>query len=939
MASVARALRTRFTLPVLLFCAGLSVSCSNEPSGATPTSPTADSAMTQGNTAQLQHIESMRSAYVAARKISIWLPPSYHNSKQSFPVLYMHDGQNVFDPATSYTGIDWGVDEAITKLSADGEIPEAIVVGIWNTEARWREYMPRAIYDQLPQEIQQAAATDYGGAPLSDDYLRFIVEELKPYIDQHYRTLSDATHTSIMGSSMGGLISFYALTEYPEVFGRAGALSTHWPLVIPPEGEGPGEERVAVVRDIYRDYLQQHLPYSGSHRVYFDHGSEHIDAYYAPYQAEINGLLKGLGWQEENDWHSQSFPGATHNEAAWRERIEIPLKFLFGAGSERTVSAGSAEPLNNPRRPIEDEVMYFVMPDRFADGDASNNTGGLTGGADDHGYDPTHKGYFHGGDFKGVLQQLDYLQELGVSALWLTPIFKNKPVQGDPPYRSAGYHGYWITDFTQVDPHLGSNADFKALVDAAHQRGMKVIMDIVTNHTADVIQYRDCNGEKSDYLYRSMADYPYQKRCGKNGADINPGFLGDDEVHQTTENFARLVDLDYAYQPWIPEGEETVKVPGWLNDPRYYHNRGNSLWEGESNQYGDFAGLDDLYTENPRVLEGMIEIYRQWIREFKVDGFRIDTAKHVNDSFWRGFIPAMQRQANALGLKDFYIFGEVYGFEPNFLGRYTREAAFPAVLDFALQSAIRQVISQQKAPSVLAQLFAQDHEYQGDPRGALILPTFLGNHDMGRFGYALREDLGADTDAEELLQRDELAHALLFFSRGVPVIYYGDEQGFTGIGNDQEARQDMFPSQVPSYNNTPSIGTSRSTAEENFDRAHPLFQAFSRMAQLYHSEPGLRRGQQQVVYAADKPGLLILRRSEAATSTAPGSSYLVVINTAEKTQTLNLDQAELAGDWQPLLCSVAGEVAEEERLSTQNGQIQLKMPALSYGVYRSSGSH
>ena len=155
---------------------------------------------------------------------------------------------------------------------------------------------------------------------------------------------------------------------------------------------------------------------------------------------------------------------------------------------------GAAAPDYRARLP-QDEVIYFLLPDRFENGDPSNDRGGLTGDRLTTGFDPTSKGFYHGGDLKGLISRLGYIQGLGATAVWVTPIFKNKAVQGPPGHESAGYHGYWITDFTQVDPHFGTNADFKALVDAAHARGMKFYMDIVVNHTADVIQLDECNGQ------------------------------------------------------------------------------------------------------------------------------------------------------------------------------------------------------------------------------------------------------------------------------------------------------------------------------------------------------------------------------------------------------------------------------------------------------------
>ncbi|MFM9937703.1 MAG: alpha-amylase family glycosyl hydrolase, partial [Novosphingobium sp.] len=224
------------------------------------------------------------------------------------------------------------------------------------------------------------------------------------------------------------------------------------------------------------------------------------------------------------------------------------------------------------------ETIYFLLPDRFENGDAANDRGDLKGDRLTTGFDPAAKGFYHGGDLKGLIQRLDYVKGLGATAVWVGPVFKNKPVQGPPGQESAGFHGYWITDFTRVDPHFGSNADFKAFVDAAHARGMKVYMDIIANHTADVIQYRE-QGGPVPFPYRSRADYPYSRGGGLGGAAINPGFAGD--ADSTAANFAHLTDPAFAYTPFIPDAERHSKVPDWLNDPQLYHNRGNSTFIGE----------------------------------------------------------------------------------------------------------------------------------------------------------------------------------------------------------------------------------------------------------------------------------------------------------------------------------------------------------------------
>src|SRR3954470_16330250 len=211
-------------------------------------------------------------------------------------------------------------------------------------------------------------------------------------------------------------------------------------------------------------------------------------------------------------------------------------------------AGASAAAADYRERLPEDEVVYFVLPDRFENGDPSNDQGGLTGDRLTTGFDPSAKGFYHGGDLKGLTSKLDYIQGLGATAIWLGPVYKNKPVQGPPGQESAGYHGYWITDFTTVDPHFGTEADLHAFVDAAHRRGMKVYLDIITNHTADVIQYRECVGKPC--AYRSRADYPYSRRGAPEGAPINDGFLGDDV--RTDANFAKLTRADYAYTPFVP---------------------------------------------------------------------------------------------------------------------------------------------------------------------------------------------------------------------------------------------------------------------------------------------------------------------------------------------------------------------------------------------------
>jgi glycosidase len=566
-------------------------------------------------------------------------------------------------------------------------------------------------------------------------------------------------------------------------------------------------------------------------------------------------------------------------------------------------------------RPPEDEIVYFVLPDRFENGNPANDRGGLTGDRLVTGFDPTHKGFYHGGDLAGLTARLDYVQGLGATAIWLGPIYQNKPVQGGPGEESAGYHGYWITDFTRVDAHFGEEADMRAFVDAAHARGMKVYLDIITNHTADVIQFRECQGKPCPY--RSKADYPYARRGGVGGQAINAGFAGDGV--RTSANFAGLVDPTYAYTPFVPDAEKDVKVPAWLNDLRLYHNRGNSDFWGESSLHGDFVGLDDLMTENPRVVQGFIDIYGAWIEKYRIDGFRIDTARHVNPEFWQAFVPAMMRRARTHGIPHFHIFGEVAaeGVDVAQLARHTRLDKLPTVLDFGFANAVQEVLARDGGTSVLARLYQDDALYEGGPDITRRLPTFTGNHDFGRLAWIIRQ-ARPDIGDEELLDRLELSNAMMFLLRGVPVVYYGDEQGFVGHGIDQASRQDMFPSRVDSYNDQPLVGTKAPTAISNFDVAHPLYAQIAQLSKLRREHAALRSGRQVVRAQSRKPGLFAASRLGA-----DGREILVAFNTSTEAVVAQVEVEPTTRSFRSLHGPCAPSVDAP-------GSVQVKLLPLSY---------
>ena len=247
------------------------------------------------------------------RHVEVWLPPGYDSAVSvRYPVLYMHDGQNLFDPRLGFTGVDWGVDEAVVRLSRRGTIPPVIVVGVWNSAERGTEYSPwhRA-----------------------SDYARFLIEELMPRVNAEFRTLAGPENTAVMGSSMGGLLSFYLVTRHPEAFGACGCVSTHFPLSQAVAARSfPGAVKAAnpdTIPYIVRD-IEAGLKVPPRARYWFDYGSLGLDSAYAASHAAVRAWLLGQGLVEGRDFVVRRYEGATHNEASWRARLDDPLTFLFG---------------------------------------------------------------------------------------------------------------------------------------------------------------------------------------------------------------------------------------------------------------------------------------------------------------------------------------------------------------------------------------------------------------------------------------------------------------------------------------------------------------------------------------------------------------------------------------------------------------------------------
>ena len=494
--------------------------------------------------------------------------------------------------------------------------------------------------------------------------------------------------------------------------------------------------------------------------------------------------------------------------------------------------------------------IYFVMTDRYANGDPSNDLGGHTGTRTFTGYDSTSAAWFHGGDFKGLtgtctdpVHGLARIKELGFDAIWVTPPVVNQVSQGD----SAGYHGYWGLDFLNVDPHLGTDQDFANFVDCAHSLGMKVIMDVVVNHTGDIIQYTG----GSDYQAGSYRD------C--HGKPFDPAkYVG-------TSSFPCLSARYMPKRTFFFTGGTTAKSPAWLNDPLNYHDRGNidfSSCNTQCYEWGDFYGLDDLFTEKPNVEKGLAQIYSSWISRYKVDGFRVDTTQYVNAGFFKLWVPQILAAARKAGVPNFQIFGEVFNTDPFYDSSVVRNRGMPNLLDFPMQSAASGYAAGSSSALGIADRLNEDDYYRLPDGSDPMPPTFLGNHDMGRAAFQIRSQAPGLTSAE-LLQRVLFGYDLLYLLRGAPVVMYGDEVGMIGTGGDQQARQDMFPTQVAEWQTQERVGSPPIGTGSSFDVTdNPIEARLKALAALREQIPALSTGASLV--RAARRSVLAVSRIDAA---------------------------------------------------------------------------
>ena len=516
---------------------------------------------------------------------------------------------------------------------------------------------------------------------------------------------------------------------------------------------------------------------------------------------------------------------------------------------------------------LSKDLIYFVFPDRYLNGDTSNDKF--------PGYDPSHTAFFHGGDLKGLTgtcmpgdNGLARIKKLGFTAVWVTPLV----VQQKPTSGGAGYHGYWGVDFLNVDPHLGTKADLIAFSECAKKLNLKLILDVVTNHTGDVIRYE-----------------------GKTA--------------------------------FIPTEAISEKNPQWLNDLSNFHNVGDisNCWgDGPCSELGDFYGLDDVATEKPLVYDGWAQVYGQWIRDYGFVGFRVDTARHVDDEFFKNWSPQINAQAASVGIDNFTTFGEVWDVNPINLMNYVRRNKIQTVLDFPFQRTSTEFASGYSDASTLENLFEYDDLYTSPTSNASNLVTFLGNHDMGRAGKIIESK--RINPASELLPRTLLGHALLYLTRGIPSVYYGDEVGMigTGSGGDQMARQDMFSTKVNIWKTEKRIGSSPIGTGNSFTITdkHPIAVYLKKLASLRAANPGLANGSMKIRTVKDS--LFVISKKDSIEN----REYLVAFNNSTKPIKATITSATSAGGWKVLL--------GVSKLAIKNENVTVTVPALSTLVLKAN---
>jgi len=497
-----------------------------------------------------------------------------------------------------------------------------------------------------------------------------------------------------------------------------------------------------------------------------------------------------------------------------------------------------------------DQVIYQLMVDRFANGDARN----------DHRVDPTSLARYQGGDWQGVIDRMDYLEALGVTALWISPVVLNV----DTDAGIDGYHGYWAVDFTRVSPHFGDLATLRRMVDEAHERGMLVILDIVTNHLGQVFYYDvNHNGQPDDSIQGSGSVAPGGSPTQMTSPLARINEFDPDFDSRGVQSFTSLGAAGPAPIRFfdMPEIFRIPPQPAIFQDPAAYSRRGRTLNFDDPQQllWGDFpGGLKDVNTLDDRVREAMTQVYVDWVLQTDLDGFRIDTIKHVDYEFWEYFAPQVRLRLADAGKTNFFMFGEAFDGRDDLIGSYTMPGRLDSVFYFSQKFRVFDDVFMNGGPTSGIQALlderAVNYGHEPQPNGIGVAPdqalvNFIDNHDVSRFLFSRGDEQG--------IAALQAAITYLMTEDGIPCLYYGTEQEFRG-GNDPTNREPLWRS--------------------NFDVRNGTFLHFSRLAQVRRHYSALRRGSFTLTWVTDRvddeedAGVVAFERRD-------GDAYaLVVIN-------------------------------------------------------------
>ena len=542
-----------------------------------------------------------------------------------------------------------------------------------------------------------------------------------------------------------------------------------------------------------------------------------------------------------------------------------------------------------------DEVVYQVLVDRFANGDVNN----------DYGAKPGHLSRYQGGDWRGLEEHLDYLEALGVTTLWISPVVKNVETDAD----FDAYHGYWAQDLAEANPHFGDVSELRSLVSAAHGRGMKVVLDIVTNHMGQVFFYdQNLNGQADVYIGGSGSTSPVTR-----STEFDPDWDPRGVQVVTSLGVGGRAPMVFFDQPTISRERPKPEV---LGTAAAYHGFGRTLDYEQPDQLlmGDFpGGLKDVATENPEVRDAMVDSYTRWAELVDLDGFRIDTVKHVEHGFWQVFTKGVRERLAAQGKDRFLMFGEAFDGRDDLLGSFTVPGELDSVFNFSQKFLVYGGVFEQahdanaqRGTTAIASSWAQrDTNWSATPQvgGTGVAPArmpvnFLDNHDVPRFLFNAKGDVAALRNAL----------TLLFTQEGLPCLYYGTELDFDG-GNDPANREVLWT--------------------RGFDTTGVTFQHVSKLAQLRRELPALRKGETHVLFATDHTqlesdaGLFAFER----TGGDAGAAYaLVVLNTNGR----NAAQTELTTTMPAgtVLVDRLGDGTTQLTVGAQ-GQVTVAVPAQS----------